>query len=794
MKYLFILVILITAHPGITQSNGLLHKPWTAQWIGPAENTKSYGVYHYRKTITLPAKPEHYVVHISADNRCKLWVNGKLCFIGPTRGDTQHWNFESIDLAPYLLSGENTIAALVWNYGDHRPLLQISIRTGLIIQGDGEAEKEINTNMSWKSFHNQGYKPLKPALPYIYYASSPGDQVDFNESLSGWELSSFDDSEWRPATEIGSGLPKGVFAWSFSWMLIPSTLPQMERTSQRFLSVRETSGLTTPKEFPTSKKNFSIPANTTATLLLDQGHLTNAYPVIDFSGGKNARIHIHYAEALFIKQHDSIDWRSQRSKGNRNEVAGKRFVGVADEVISNGTTQQFIPLDWRTFRYVKLTITTKEEPLIMEDVYSIFTAYPFQLNASFTASDPVLTNIFSIGWRTARLCAEETYMDTPLYERLQYYGDTRIQALVSLFNSGDDRLMRQAIRLGDQSRISEGITRSRYPSHEDQFIPPFSLWWIGMVHDYYMYRNDTTFVLEMLPGIRQVLTFFQRYQQPDGRLKQVPYWLFTDWVSINGWGRGMPPIGTDGCSAVLDLQLLWAYQLAAQIENDLGMKDYATLYEYQSGRLKQAIQKEYWNEQRNLYSDIADKTYYSQHTNALAILTKLVPAEKAQQLSTKLLQDKTLTLATIYFLYYVNQALAKAGAGDQYINQLDIWKESIAHGLTTWPEISDINNTRSDCHAWGASPNIEFLRIVLGIDTETPGFKSICIKPHLGNLKSAEGSMPHANGKITAAYLKNKKGEYQSTIQLPIGTSGKLIWKEKVYELKAGVNEILLPN
>jgi len=39
----------------------------------------------------------------------------------------------------------------------------------------------------------------------------------------------------------------------------------------------------------------------------------------------------------------------------------------------------------------------------------------------------------------------ETYMDCPYYEQLQYVGDTRIQAMVSLYNTGDDRLMRNAI-------------------------------------------------------------------------------------------------------------------------------------------------------------------------------------------------------------------------------------------------------------------------------------------------------------------------------------------------------------
>ena len=69
-------------------------------------------------------------------------------------------------------------------------------------------------------------------------------------------------------------------------------------------------------------------------------------------------------------------------------------------------------------------------------------------------------------------------------------GDTRIQALISLYVDGDDRLMRKAIKMYDYSRSYEGITTSRYPSRVPQYIPPFSLYWINMVHDYWMYRDD----------------------------------------------------------------------------------------------------------------------------------------------------------------------------------------------------------------------------------------------------------------------------------------------------------------
>ena len=71
-------------------------------------------------------------------------------------------------------------------------------------------------------------------------------------------------------------------------------------------------------------------------------------------------------------------------------------------------------------------------------------------------NDAELDKIWEISWRTARLDAHETYMDTPYYEQLQYVGDTRIQALISYTVAGDDRLARQALEAFDESRSSGG--------------------------------------------------------------------------------------------------------------------------------------------------------------------------------------------------------------------------------------------------------------------------------------------------------------------------------------------------
>jgi hypothetical protein len=120
--------------------------------------------------------------------------------------------------------------------------------------------------------------------------------------------------------------------------------------------------------------------------------------------------------------------------------------------------------------------------------------------------------------------------------------------------------MKNAIAQINDSRTAEGATMSRAPTRQQQYIPPFSLWWIGMVHDYWWYQDDPEFVREMLPGVRAVLGFFAGHEKSNGSLRQMPWWNYVDWA----WRQtnGVPPMADDGSSAVIDLQHLLALDWA----------------------------------------------------------------------------------------------------------------------------------------------------------------------------------------------------------------------------------------
>src|SRR5262249_30695755 len=155
--------------------------------------------------------------------------------------------------------------------------------------------------------------------------------------------------------------------------------------------------------------------------LLDRKALTTAYPRLMVSGGRGTKIRLTYCEALYDKD---------KHKGDRDDVGDRQAYGLNDSFIPDGGQHRvFEPLWWRTWRYLDVDVEPAPDPLTLDSLTANFTAYPFEERAKLQTGNADLDKVWEISWRTARLDAHETYMDTPYYEQLQYIGDTRIQAL-----------------------------------------------------------------------------------------------------------------------------------------------------------------------------------------------------------------------------------------------------------------------------------------------------------------------------------------------------------------------------
>jgi alpha-L-rhamnosidase len=766
-----------------------LHHEWHASWVThPTVPLREPVVLHFRRTLDLPTAPASYLVRVSADNRFILFVNGQRVGDGPARGNLAHWRYERFDLAPFLKPGQNLITATVWNFGVYAPVAQMSDRTAFLLESAATGSDSISTPKGWLVEEEKGHHVLDRSTVTLmtYFASGPGEEIDSSRYDWDWNSPSATGAAWVP---VSSPMRDSIFAGVSEahsadttgdnfWDLVPDSLPPMEfKPTSAGASVR--TDLTELKTFPDSPG--AVPAGAHVHLLLDRKALTTAYPRLTVSGGKGAHIILTYSEALYDKD---------KHKGDRDEVGNRTALGLSDSFLPDGGAHRsFVPLWWRTWRYLDLDIRTADEPLQLESLTANFTAYPFEERASFKSGDPDLDKIWEVSWRTARLDAHETYMDTPYFEQLQYIGDTRIQALISYTVGGDDRLGRQAIEAFDQSRSTDGLTRSRFPSSLPQTIPPFSLLWIGMLHDYWLYRPDPDLVRTSLAGSRAVLEWFEGNEQPDGLLEKLPWWSFIDWVS----SEEIPTYDTHSESCATTLEYLGALMDAADLEKNLGDPALGVRDRSRAEHVRAGIRNKCWVASRGLVADNADGKIFSQQSNILAVLYDVVPAESRQKVLRQVLAIEPGTTpdgvmsASYYFRFYLARALDHAGMADEYLHSLDPWRELLPMHFSTWPEIP--GDTRSDSHAWSAHPIYDMLTLVAGIEPATPGFASVRIAPHLGTLKSVTATFPHPQGPIKVEYQRTASG-LDATIALPDKLAGTFEFKGKVWPLKPGNNHI----
>lgn len=264
-------------------------------------------------------------------------------------------------------------------------------------------------------------------------------------------------------------------------------------------------------------------------------------------------------------------------------------------------------------------------------------------------------------------------------------------------------------------------------------------------------------------------------------------WNYVDWVKQ--WPDGEPPADPDGSSAAaIDLQLLLAYQWAADLEHALGNKALGDQDTAAAAQLKETLRRTDWDSARGLFADQPAHKTYSQQVNTLAVLAHVVEGQQARAVVEKTIGDPSLAQSSIYFRAYTNASLREVGLGDKYLAMLGPWREMLTKGLTTWAEVNQ-PDTRSDCHAWGASPNFELLRTVAGIDSAAPGFQRVRIAPNLGTLKQVTASMPHPAGTIHV-HLQQDGNKIRGEVVLPEKVAGDFAWRGQVHELHGGTNKI----
>ena len=761
---------------------------WPCAWIACPDAGESPFVTAYRCRFSL-SQAAQIRLHASADERYELYLDGELVGRGPERGDAENWFYETYDLP--VSQGVHLLAARVWALGKMAPFAQMSVQPGFLLSPQAEYVELLGTGVAaWEAKRLEGIQFLDPAPAW---GTGANLLVDGSRFSWGFELGY--GKNWKPAITLK---PATSLLSDYEYQPLrrmrPATLlamfDQVVTTGKiRFVSAAESFDTTLipihandhlPEEIGWDnlihgRLSLTVPPYHTRRVIIDLENYYCAYPEIITSGGAGSRVRLLWAEVLFEEP------EPRGPKGNRDEIENKYFIGVGDIFLPDGGNQRhFNTLWWQAGRYLELMVETGAESLTIERLILRETHYPVEMESAFSAAGERFNGIIPIMVRSIQMDAHETYMDCPYYEQLQYVGDTRLEILATYVMSRDDRLPRKALEMFAASRRADGLTQSRYPSRVVQIIPPFSLWWVGMLHDYALWRGDRAFIDQLMPVARGIIERFRLFI-PEHGLLGVPYgWNFMDWVP--GWDGGIPPEGSLGASGMINWQFVLVQLRLAELEDMLGNSLQADAGRLQAKLLAERVNLAFWDERRGLFADDLAKQHFTEHTQCLAILTDLLDQDRLKQVTSGLLQDGGLERTTVYFTHYLFEAYQKTGNIEAFFKRMQMWLDMPKIGLKTTFEMPE--PSRSDCHAWGAHPLYHYFATILGIRPAGLGFKKVTITPLLGTLQHASGKLVHPDGEIEVDFHQDRF--LHGTISLPAGVNGTLVCNGRSLRLNEG--------
>jgi alpha-L-rhamnosidase len=766
----------------------------------------------FRKAVELSAAVEAAKVHVAADGRYQLYVNGRLVGRGPARSTPVYQSADPYDLAIYLRPGRNVIAALVHSYGRSTSWYELPrwepARAfgcgGFWLQGDivsADGAISLDTDASWRYRHVDAWQRDTRGCSLGFV-----EIYDARRALVGWHAADYDDADWETAEVLR--VPGRNFAGDVTPfpVLVARDIPPLTedvRVPASLLTVGEVVDLPAGGEIGAQMAQEMLGAlahcqvrNLTAlttgagtaeiatsddrsvSILLDFGTVVFGRVTLALTGPAGAIVDYAYGEQR------ERDGRLRMNAGilgyDSLRQAHRYLLAEGDQ-----TWEQFEPAG---FRYLQLTFRQCLRPLHVRAVGVNSTGYPVAARGRFACSDEQLNRIWQTGAATLRLCMHDAYVDCPTREQRQWVGDAYVQMLVNYAAFGDAQLAARLLRQTAETQQPSGLTMPAvacdFAAGDAFTIPDFCLYWILGIARYVAYTGDLAIAAELQPAVVRAIAWFERHLDEEGLLADVPHWVFVDWADLDKRGQ----------VTALNAQFVAALRAAAEIAQIAGSLRQAARFAALADRTADAINRCLWDAARGVYVDArrsgVQSRRVSQQANALVIACGVAPATRWASILATILDDERLVLtqtgdsdptvtpfdeerqvvmAQPFICHHLHRSLSKAAAHHSLLEHIrQRWGPWDASGEPTFWELWRLGEATSTCHAWSATPTFDLSAEVLGIAPIIPGFRRFRVAPHPAGLLWAEGVFPSPCGDITVAW-RQAEDRFELTLTTPAG-------------------------
>lgn len=616
-----------------------------------------------------------YTINISADDYYKLYVNGKFVCQGPASNRADKYYYNSADITPYVIQGENVIAVhiyyqgyinRVWNSGDNRQ--------GLIADVFENEKLFLSTDKSWVYDYAKEYTDGGT----VGYDTQFLENIDFNLATPGWNLPGFDDSMYINAIE--SDKDDHIFSACVPTVDVYSVKPAMVK-----------------KIAP-------------GHLFVDMGREYTGQLHFVACGKKDEKVIIRHGEETLDENPFAVRF-DMRCNCRYEEVC-----------TLSGGNDEFLFYDYKTFRYAE--IISESECINPDNIHMTVRHHKFNKDGfEIVSNDKLLENIWEICANALAIGVQEGYLDCPSREKGQYLGDFVVSGLAHMYLTGDWQMYRKTLlEFADYCFICDGMMAVA-PGSFMQEIADFSLLYPHAVANYLKYTGDKKTVEQLIPVVDGILKYFEKYKRPDGLLVGVvDKWNLVDWPENlrDDYDFDLKrPHNPDGCHNVINAYYCIALKCAEELKSALNIP---CVSQYEN--VCKAYIKEFYKADKKLFTDTAISDHTSLHSNVLPVFAGIAP-EDAKESIKNLIVSKGLCCG-VWFSYFALKSLGMLGYYDtEYdfiVNKTEhSWYNMISEGATTcyeaWGKEQKWNT--SLCHPWASSPVIAVIEDIAGISSES---------------------------------------------------------------------------
>jgi hypothetical protein len=500
--------------------------------------------------------------------------------------------------------------------------------------------------------------------------------------------------------------------------------------------------------YPNAERwNFNTPGNPPSTFKL----AVQPLPVINSE--KQARgILLDFGKETF----GYVKFHNLKGNGNLNLYYGESKEEALDTekgetfdkfALNQKKPKDFITSDSRAFRYVYV----EDNQLSYDSVSMLYEYLPLEYKGSFRSSDELLNKIWEVSAYTLHLTTREFFIDGIKRDRWVWSGDALQSYLMNYYLFFDSpSVTRTILNLRGKDPVTSHINT----------IMDYTFYWFISIYDYYTYTGDKIFIEQHYPRMHSLMDYCLSRRNANGMMEGLAGdWVFIDWADFK-----MSKSGELSFEQLLFDRSLETMALCAGITHQ---PDDEQKYKQLTEELRVKIFNAFWDNEKAAFAHNREQNLSSKqvtpYTNIFAVLFDYLDAEKMQDVKQNvLLNPDALKITTPYMRFYELEALCKLGEHEYVLKEIrDYWGGMLKEGATSfWEKYNpDEKGTehlamygrpygKSLCHGWGASPLYLFGKYYLGVQPETPGYKTFSIRPELGDLEWIEGTVPTPNGEI----------------------------------------------